>query len=118
MTVAEAALNFENHKLSSEYINILRQVFFPAFYGNTSPCFAPYIFKELVGKLNPLFSRIAANNAKDLLQFILERMHSKLKMSMQYFTNYDIDQRNELQARQYFFNSYVYQNNSPLLCFL
>ena len=109
---------FENHKLSSEYINILRQVFFPAFYGNTSPCFAPYKFKELVGELNPLFSGIAANDAKDLLQFILERMHSELKMSMQYFTDYDIDQRNELQSKQYFFNSYVYQNNSPLLCFL
>ena len=107
----------ENHKLSSEYINILRQVFFPTFYGNTSPCYAPYQFKELVGKLNPLFYGIAANDAKDLLQFILERMHSELKMAIQFFTDYDIDQRNELQAKQYFFNSYVYQNNSPLLCY-
>ena len=109
---------FENHTLSYEYINILKQVFFPAFYGNTSPCFAPYKFKEIVGVLNPLFSGIAANDAKDLLQFILERMHSELKMAIQYFSDYDIDQRNELQAKQYFYNSYIFQNNSPLLCYL
>jgi ubiquitin C-terminal hydrolase len=37
---------------------------------------------QLVGELNPLFSGFMANDAKDLLQFILERMHSELKMAM------------------------------------
>ena len=96
----------------------LKNVFFPKFYGNESPCFAPYKFKELVGELNPLFSGIAANDAKDLLQFILERMHSELKMAMQYFSDYNIDQTNELQSKQYFYQSYVFQNNSPFLSYL
>jgi ubiquitin C-terminal hydrolase len=109
---------YEKHKLTAEYVNILKNVFFPKFYGNESPCFAPYKFKELVGELNPLFSGIAANDAKDLLQFILERMHSELKMAMQYFSDYNIDQTNELQSKQYFYQSYVFQNNSPFLSYL
>ena len=109
----------KNHQLSYEYVNILKQVFFPKFYGNNDmKSFAPYKFKELVGQLNPLFSGINANDAKDLLQFILERMHSETKMAMQYFQEYIIDQSNELQAKQYFYNSYVYQSNSPFLIYL
>ena len=108
----------EKHKLTLEYVNILKQVFFPKFYGNQSPCFAPYKFKELVGELNPLFCGINANDAKDLLQFILERMHSEVKMAMQFFMDYNIDQTDEMQTKQYFYNSYVYQNNSPFLSYL
>ena len=108
----------EKHKLTLEYVNILKQVYFPKFYGNDSLCFAPYKFKELIGELNPLFSGIMANDAKDLLQFILEKMHTETKMAMQYFCDYNIDQTDELQALQYFFNSYVYQSNSPFLQYL
>ena len=32
-----------------------------------------------------------------------------------YFNDYTIDQTNEELAKQYFFNSYVFQNNSPIL---
>ena len=108
----------EKHKLTLEYVNILKQVFFPKFYGNQSPCFAPYKFKELVGELNPLFCGINANDAKDLLQFIIERMHSEVKMAMQFFMDYNIDQTDEMQTKQYFYYSYVYQNNSPFLSYL
>ena len=108
----------EKHKLSYEYVNILKQVFFPKLYGNETGYFAPYKFKEITGQLNPLFSGINANDAKDLLQFLLERMHYELKMAMFYFKDYAIDQTNEELAKQYFFNSYVFQNNSPILSYL
>ena len=109
----------KNHLLSYEYFNILRQVFFPKFYGNNDmKPFAPYNFKNLIGQLNPLFSGIHANDAKDLLQFILERMHSETKMAMQFFKEYPIDQTNEQQCKEYFFNSYVFQSNSPFLSYL
>jgi len=108
----------ERHILTLEYVNILKQVFFPRFYGSDMKCFAPYKFKEIVGNLNPLFSGICANDAKDLLQFILERMHSELKMATCYFQEYYIDQTNEQQAQKYFFDSYVSQSCSPLLSIL
>ena len=80
--------------------------------------FAPYKFKEIVGKLNPLFSGINANDAKDLLQFILERMHNELKMATAYFNDYYFNQSNEQEAKLYFINSYINQSFSPILTFL
>jgi ubiquitin C-terminal hydrolase len=114
----EDANFIKDHLLSSEYVNILLNVFYPKLYGNELNCFAPHKFKQLVGELNPLFSGFMANDAKDLLQFILERMHSELKMAMTFFMNYQYDQRDERQSLEYFFNSYVYQSNSPILHYL
>ena len=96
----------EKHQLSYEYVDLLKRVFFPKLYGNGNVCFAPCKFKEILGQLNPFFSGINANDAKDLLQFILEQMHSELKMAMMYFQDYNYDQSNEEMAKQYFFNSY------------
>ena len=111
--------NFQKqHLLSSEYVNILSNVFFPKLYSNENKSFAPYKFKEIIGKLNPLFSGIMANDAKDLLQFIFERMHSELKMAICFYMEYPCDQRVEQSALEYFFNSYVFQNQSPLLSYV
>ena len=101
------------HKLSLQYIDILSQVFFPKLHGN-SKYFAPYEFKTLISEMNPLFAGIQANDAKDLLQFVLENLHSELKMATQFFSEYNIDQRDQNQAMQYFYNSYVSQNKSPI----
>ena len=101
------------HKLSLQYIEILSQVFFPKLHGN-SKYFAPYEFKTLISEMNPLFAGIQANDAKDLLQFVLENLHSELKMATQFFSEYNIDQRDQDQAKQYFYNSYVSQNKSPI----
>ena len=105
----------KNHKLTFEYINILEQVFFPKLQGNTSICYAPERFKQVISELNPLFQGIAANDAKDLLQFILERLHQELKMAIMPYMEYNFDQRNEEQAKKYFNDSYISQNQSPLL---
>ena len=108
----------EKHKLTLSYINILSQVFFPKLNGNTSKYYAPYEFKNLISELNPLFQGVQANDAKDLLQCILENLHTELKMATQYFQEYNIDQRDEKASMQYFFNSYVTQNKSPIQDYL
>ena len=108
----------KNHRLSLEYINILAQVYFPKLYNASAICFAPYKFKEIIGELNPLFNGYAANDAKDLLQFILETMHQELKMAVQPFMEYYCDQKIEQSAYQYFSDSYISQNQSPLLKYL
>ena len=107
-----------NHRLSLEYINILAQVYFPKLYNVSAVCFAPYKFKELIGELNPLFNGYAANDAKDLLQFILETLHQELKMAVQPFMEYYCNQTLENCAYQYFADSYISQNQSPLLKYL
>ena len=103
-----------NHKLSNCYITLLSNVFFPKLNGNTNKFFAPYEMKNLISEINPLFQGIAANDAKDLLQCLLENLHQELKMSTQYFSEYIVDQKNVNATLQYFFNSYVSQNKSPI----
>ncbi len=107
-----------NHRLTLEFVNILSQVYFPKLNDSSSICFAPYKFKEIIGELNPLFNGYAANDAKDLLQFILESMHQEMKMAVQPFMEYYCDQRIENCAYQYFADSYISQNQSPLLKYL
>ena len=111
-------INSEQFKLTSEYINILKHVFFPKKDKNQSKSFAPYKFKELVGELKSDFRGNDANDAKDLLQFIVEKMHSELKISVKQFSDYNIDQTNELQAIQYFHDEYTFQNFSPFFKYL
>ena len=102
------------HKLSNVYVSLLSQVFFPKLNGNTAKYFAPYEIKNLISEINPLFQGIQANDAKDLLQCLLENLHNELKMSTQFFCEYPFNQKDEKQALQYFFNSYVSQNKSPI----
>ena len=44
---------------------------------DSSPLY-PYIFKERLGKLNPLFQGAIPNDAKDLLTFLLMQLHDEL----------------------------------------
>ena len=43
--------------------------------------FAPKRFKEVIGKMNPQFAPMAINDAKDLLIYFIEQMHSELNVS-------------------------------------
>ena len=104
----------EKHKLSNQFVTLLSQVYFPKLNGNPNKYYAPYDFKNLISEINPLFAGYAANDAKDLLQCILENMHQELKQATQVFYDYTIDQKNEQIALQYFFNSYITQNKSPI----
>ena len=108
----------KEHKLSIQFVNILSQVYFPKLHGNNNKFYAPYDFKNLISEMNPLFAGVQANDAKDLLQFILENIHSELKQAQQVFIEYIIDQRNEQMAMKYFYDSYISQNKSPVHDFL
>ena len=109
---------YTKHKLSNLYVDILSQVYFPKLHGNTSRSFAPYAFKNYISEINPLFQGVQANDAKDLLQCILENIHGELKQAMQYFQEYEVDQRSEVLSFQYFLNYYISQNKSPINDFL
>jgi hypothetical protein len=64
------------HKLANTYVSLLSQVFFPKLNGNTAKYFAPFEIKNIISEINPLFQGIQANDAKDLLQCLLENLHN------------------------------------------
>ena len=46
--------------------------------------YAPKHFKEIISEMNPLFRGVAANDSKDLILFLLEKMHEELNMPINY----------------------------------
>ena len=47
---------------------------------NNNIPFSPNSFKEVLSKENPLFAGIAANDSKDLINFLIERFHTELNI--------------------------------------
>ena len=69
----------KKYQLSSVYADVLKGIWFP---DNTKAIsFAPNEFKNVLGKMNPLFAPTAANDAKDLLIYLIEQMHNELNNS-------------------------------------
>ena len=46
--------------------------------------YAPKHFKEIISEMNPLFKGVAANDSKDLILFLLEKMHEELNTPINY----------------------------------
>ena len=67
--------------------------------------YAPEEFKNKISKLNPLFEGIAANDAKDLVNFIIMTLHQELNKAKKTNLNNNIilDQRNQ----QIMFNNFA-----------
>ena len=105
---------YSTHKLSNAYATLLSQVFFPKLNWNTTNYFAPIEIKNLISETNPLIPDAKVNDAKDFLQCLIENLHNELKISTKYFQKYRFDQKNELAAFKYFFDSFITQNKSPI----
>ena len=45
--------------------------------------YAPRNFKEIISRMNPLFKGIAANDAKDLVNFLVMTLHDELNKAKQ-----------------------------------
>ena len=86
---------------------------YPENYNNKS-YFSPDEFKEKISKMNPLFAGIAANDAKDLVNFIFLQLHEELNKARNNIinTNTFIDQRNNFLIRSHFFQNFKANNNS------
>ena len=54
---------------------------------NNGKSYSPFSFKEALSKENPLFAGIAANDSKDLINFLLERLHQELNITNIYIFN-------------------------------
>jgi len=69
--------NSNEKKMSNEYYKLIKNLWNK---DNNKKPFSPYEFKETLSELNPLFKGIAANDSKDLVNFLLQRIHSELNV--------------------------------------
>ena len=75
---------------------------------NNKKSYAPYSFKNVLSKENPLFAGIQANDSKDLINFLLERFHeelneAKIQQNNTYLIN-QVDQLDENKMLNIFLN--------------
>ena len=70
---------FDKENLSSSF-QLLIDNLWPNDYNNNTKDYAPEEFKAKISKLNPLFEGIAANDAKDLVNFIIMKLHLELNI--------------------------------------
>ncbi len=76
--------------------------------------FAPNNFKKILSELNPLFKGIAACDAKDLILFILQRLHQELTPinSNNNINDYEPDSRNRNAALSSFLSEFNSTNKT------
>ena len=82
---------------------------------NEKKYYAPYEFKEKISKLNPLFEGIAANDAKDLINFIVMTLHEELNLANDnnnIFADQILDQTNKTLMFQLFVQEFTQKYNS------
>ena len=71
--------DLENNKNSSKKLSFaLAEVLKNLWEKLEHRFYAPNSFKNLISEMNPLFKGIAANDPKDLILFLLEKMHNEL----------------------------------------
>ena len=111
-------LNSKKDKLSPSF-KILIDNLWPNNYNPSSPEFKKYYspeeFKSKISKMNPLFEGIAANDAKDLVNFIIMTLHLELNKNIEVNENQIngvIDQTNKGAVFKIFNDDFNEKNNS------
>ena len=78
--------------------------------------YAPYGFKKKISNMNPLFQGVAANDAKDLVNFIIMTLHEELNKvkntTPSSTSNIEIDQTNQNDIFQLFLQNFINENKS------
>ena len=99
--------NINTQPLTVSYSNLLNDLF-----NSNKQYIVPSIFKELIGKLNPLFEGNHAADAKDLLFFIIEKLHLELNknsnqiQSTQDFAQLEEKSKNEKEMLESFLKDF------------
>ena len=106
----------ENQLISNEFYNLILRLFNA---NDNKESYSPYSFKEVISKENPLFAGVAANDSKDLTNFMLERMHGELNIkNISSINNINLfqqlDQTNEYLMLETFLKEYIHNFNSPI----
>ena len=89
----------DNEYLNKKYIG----------YNNNNSYFAPKEFKEKISSMNPLFKGVQANDAKDLVNFIIMTLHEELnkKKQNQNLNNESVNINIDLNNPQAVLNNFI-----------
>ena len=105
----------------TESFKILIDNLWPEFYNsnlkknNNNYYYEPFDFKSKISSMNSLFQGVQANDAKDLVNFIIMTLHEELNIKQkQNFinNNLNINQTNQQMVFQNFYNSFYGENKS------
>ena len=98
----------KDKKMSKEYYIVIQNLWDIKNHGKS---YAPNSFKEVLSQLNPMFAGINANDSKDLINFLLEKLHEELNLgSNKNFNSKSItpfDQKNETKMLGIFLKDYT-----------
>ena len=107
-----------NKIMTNEYYEVLKNLWNVE---SKEKAYSPNSFKEVLSKENPLFAGVAANDSKDLINFLLERFHQELNIinANNNLNNNNSnfnqpDQTNEIAMLGEFLQEYVQKFNSPI----
>ena len=105
--------NDPKKRMSNEYYQVIKCLWSKEYNGKS---YAPHSFKNVLSQMNPLFQGVAANDSKDLINFLIETLHSELnKPKNKNTTNYIMDpsiQLDEVKMFNIFLNNMVSEFNS------
>ena len=85
-------------KFSREFLEVIKKLWIKS-YNKNKTYYEPYNFKQIISDMNPLFEGVQANDAKDLINFILQQLHEELNEPNKVIGNnsFKVDQYNERQ---------------------
>ena len=104
--------NIKKHIIAHEYYELIKNLWDKK---NNNKPYSPYPFKEVLSKENSLFAGIQANDSKDLINFLIERLHQELNIIKEnkIIENINqINQMNENEMLKLFINEFTSQYNS------
>ena len=103
-----------SQKIAHEYYKLIKNLWDEK---STNKSYSPNSFKDVLGKENPLFSGIAANDSKDFINFLIERLHQELNVSKNISTDdlwNQVNQANENDVFKAFLLEFEANFNSPI----
>ena len=94
------------YKLSLAFFKVLKNIY-KLGQNDNKTSYAPNDFKKVLGEMNGLFAPTAANDAKDLLIYFIEQMHTELNKSQENNTNIVMPDNMNSMDRQQVFQCFV-----------
>ena len=104
--------NKKKHIITYEYYELIKNLWNEK---NNNKPYSPYSFKDVLSQENDLFAGIQANDSKDLINFLIERLHQELNVIKEKNNNenfYQVNQLNENEALQFFLKDFTSSFNS------
>ena len=92
----------KNKKFSREFLEVMKKLWIKSYNKNKS-YYEPYNFKKIIGEMSELFRGIAANDSKDLINFILQELHAELNNPLENKEN-NIINYNQYDEKDMFLN--------------